>query len=381
MVALAIVSIVPCAIAIPLDEYCISQVGQRKKLDSNWSADKLARVTIPIDGKLFHAIAASHNRLLLMRGEDETPIAQMHAPQDYGGIKNLILGKDGWLWIDGDQIDYTAQLNLDDTLPTIGSPIVFPELYVKPCSSFGRFFDNCVRITNFYYSATLDRTFVIGHRPTFLGRPNLAAFEMSAGKAKLLPAKASSARFVADIPMLNGVLLKGSSGKALFYDGVTVTNLLSDFPKRSARRRLPDWRMKSTLGGRTFLESVGSRSKGSPLLMELKAGPRLTPISVPKELENTWLDLFTLPNDPRLWGVTRNSILIEVKDSLRTVVTLPESYYIDIPNWQSVDGSIAFVVKNKTTDSSTDHFLKHASSTAECKVILNADEPISLDNE
>jgi hypothetical protein len=341
-----------------------------------------ARVTVPVNGESFHVVA-SHDRLLLMRKEGAAPLAEVRAQQyEYGKISSLALGEDGWLWIDGDETDYMALLDLNRKPPTLGRPVALPYLAYEPCSIWQHFWEECRRAQGIY-SATLDRAFITGHRVTFLGQPDLVSIEMRSGKAKLLPAKAQGARIIDDVPKLNGVLLRGSSGEALFYDGVAVTTLLPGSPDRSTGSELPTWRVESTLGGkRIFLTDVGL-SKSRPFLVELKAGPMLTPISIPKELANSWLSLFTLPNNPRIWGVTRHDVVAEVKGGLQTVVTVPDSSFIDGPAGvlQAPDGSIAFVVRNAITGSSTDYFLVRASQTDKCKATLNADKPILLGGE
>jgi hypothetical protein len=209
------------------------------------------------------------------------------------------------------------------------------------------------------------------------------SYEVIADEVEILPEDLQGARFMAELPRLKGVLFKGTSGEALFYDGVTVINLFSNYPIPFAKNSWEKWGVSSTQNPeRTFLRQIIS-SPETPLLAELKAGPQLIPISVPKELAKTWLSLFTLSDDPRLWGVTRHSLLTEVEGNLRTIVTVPEPYFIEGPAGivQTPNKSISFVLHNKDTDSSTDYFLRHASPSAQCKITLNPDEPISLGDE
>jgi len=367
------------AFAEPLGSYCISKISkmdrkQRPKSDPDPFADKPAPVTVSVDGITFH-IVASNDRLLLKRGEDETSLFEMRAPQDeFKRIDALTLGKNGWFWIDGGEIDYMVQLNLNGPLPTFGLPVALPELMSKPCSILQRFLGGCTRASGIY-SATLDRVFLTGYRVTFLGRSNLISFEISAGIAKQLPPLANSARFVVDVPKLNGALLKGPSNEALFYDGVAVTDLL-------ARGTMPDWYiLRTPTSNRTFLTSIGRRS-GQTFLKELKAGPMVTPIAIPNELANSWLSLFTLPNSPRLWGVTRHGVVAEVGGELQTVVVVPAPSFTDGPAgvWQAPNGEISFGVRS-AAGSSTDYSLVRATPPNRCFATLNADKQISLANE
>jgi hypothetical protein len=383
VVVVVILMVVPPLLAEPLDTYCISKQGQRQEPKPAPPADEPARVTFDIDGEPFHIVAPGGDRLLLLRGEDTTPLAQVRAPQyEFGGIESLTLVEGSWLWIDGGETDYMAPLDLDRKPPTLGRPVSLPELYREPCS-FWLHLWGCSLLAQGTYSATLDRVFITGHRITFWGGPALVTFEIVAGKAKLLPKKAQGARLIHEVPKLNGVLLRGPFGEALFYDGVAVTTLLAGSPDRSTGSA---WRVGSTLGGKRIFLTDAGLLKSHPFLVELKPGPILTPISIPEEFANSWLSLLTLPNNPRLWGVTRHSVVAEVEGGLQTVVAVPAPSFIDGPGgpagvWQAPDGSIAFVVRNAITGSSTDYFLVRASQTNKCKASLNPDKPILLGNE
>jgi hypothetical protein len=370
--------LVPPAIAKPLVAYCLSQTDQKQVKSPLLRINEPARVTVSVNSVPLQ-IVASGDHLLLKHGKETTPLAQIRAPQyEFKKIDALALGKDGWLWIDGYETDYMASLNIQGTIPTLGTPIALPELYIEPCSYWGRFWGVCRRSQGIY-SLKLQRAFITGHPVTFLGRSNLVSFEMSQGTAKPLPTKAQGSYFVTDIPKSNGVLMRGNSGEALFYDGATVTTLLAGSPLQSAGDTLPKWHIESTSDARTFLTSVGHLGN-PPFLAEIKTGPKLMPLSIPDELGKGWLSLFSLPNNSRIWGMTRHSILVEVGDSLRTVVIVSAPSFIDGPAgiMQTHNESIGFVVRNERKGSSPDYFLVHTSPKSNCKAILNPDKPILL---
>ncbi len=203
-------------------------------------------------------------------------------------------------------------------------------------------------------------------------------FEIIAGESKPLPTELTGARFQADLPKLNGVLFRAASDEAFFYDGVTVTTLLGSYPPDTSGDNLPAWYHQSPQGERTFLTSIRRSEKDDVFLMELKAGPILVPYSFPSERANGLFRLFALPNDSRIWGVSRNKVVAEVEGSFQTVVTASSSSFINGPIWQTPDGSIAFVVKNEVTEASTDYFIRHAGSTSQCQATLSAEEPIVI---
>lgn len=102
-------------------------------------------------------------------------------------INALALGEDGWIWVDGYEDDYVAQLNLDSVPPTIGLPIALPELYREPCSSWGRNMLDCSQREGGVYSTTLQRPFIRGHQVDFFGKPRLVTYEIVSGEARQLP--------------------------------------------------------------------------------------------------------------------------------------------------------------------------------------------------
>lgn len=392
LVAVGLVA-VPSALAGPLDAYCLSQIGKKPEFPSSESnplalsssepeppKDQPVQVTFEVDSESFQVVASGVDTLLLKRSNNNTPLSQVRAPQpDFGRINSLVLVEGGqWLWINGDQIDYIAALQLDQKPPALGTPIALPELYSKPCPFWLRFF-GCSSLAQGIYSSTLDRVFITGHRPTFLGRPALVSLELVSGKARPLPAKAQGARPHFEVPKLGGILLRGPAKEALFYDGDTITPLLASYQKRQGEDSLSGWYVESTQNPeRVFLVyTYTGLSDNSPFLMELKSGLRLIPISLPKELPNHWLSLFSLPNDPRIWGVTRHSIVVEVAERLHTVVVEPLPYFIE-EAVQATDGSIWFTVQNKITGASTDYSIVRASSTSRCKATLKPDQPILL---
>ena len=118
--------------------------------------------------------------------------------------------------------------------PFIGSVDHLPQLYRKSCNAFSRFF-GCTRQTFFSYSPTLERAFFQGYRPTTWGG-GFVHLEISEEGTKSVPSELVNSGFMENVPALNGVLFKGRSNEALFYDGNKVTNLSQYFPKPGKRK-------------------------------------------------------------------------------------------------------------------------------------------------
>lgn len=272
------------------------------------------------------------------------------------------------------------QENLTDneSPSNLSFPDDLPQLYDRPCTIFGRFFGDCMPVTYFPYSNTLDRVFVRGHRKTFLGE-DFVSLEVTSNTVKLVPESIAIADFI-DIPQWDGALFKTSFGQAFFYDGINITNLLEDFLEVESYK---SFYFRKTKSGRIFLTSLGySAQRGSPFLIELTTKLKLKQILLPLEVENTWLEVFTLPNSLRLWGITKNRIITGIEGELKTVVTIPESHMLDITNWESTDGSILFEVIDKNNfDLSTSFFIREAEPNVNCEIMLDMNKPILLDVE
>lgn len=198
--------------------------------------------------------------------------------------------------------------------PFIGSVENLPELYRNPCNIFSiecipeKFFSKKF----FSYSPTLDRVFIQGYRKTnwwggfyslergyFNFDKGFVHLEISKSGTKSVPDALIESGFAEDIPELNGVLFSGHS-EALFYDGERVTNISSYFPKLKRKNQKRNWNFRKIANGRMFFVSTDYYSRGVPFIMEIKKGLRTTLIPIPKELENTYTQFFTLPNSSRL---------------------------------------------------------------------------------
>lgn len=378
---------IPQAVAAPLEQYCISQVGQKPKPQFDEIKRESEPLTISVKGEQFQVVE-KNDFIELKRSKDSSLLAKIHAKQyEYGGITDLALTKDGWLWMDGDETDYMAKLDLQTMPPTLGSPVALPKLYTNPCSAWARFWDNCI-LEGGTYSPTLGRVFITGHRGTFWGGSALVSYEIVAGQPKLLPEKAQGARLVYgaplifEVPKLKGVLLRGASGEPLFYDGVKVTTLLSGELVRDKDDGKNPWYIESTKSGRTFLTNAGL-SRKPIFLAEIEAGLKLRPISIPDALAESLLHLIQLTDDTPMLGVTDKGIYLEVENSLKIVATVPEKLFIHIPPGikQSPDGSLYFVLTNLTTGSTTDYFLVRSSPTSRCQATLNPSKPVLFGNE
>ena len=340
-----------------------------------------------------YTIALLEREILLTEGQGTEPIDKLSIPYKSGRIDDLVFGQNDSLYIKGNQLDYITKIDFNRETPSFGSAMPFPELYRKPCTRFARFFDNCLRSFYSTYSTTIGSAFVSGYLPLPSPREHVR-LEVSPGSVKPIHKSLNwgGGKYMGDVPSWNGFLFQHPKGNALFYDGVTVSDLSEDFLKLKSAEKFDNWSWKKADGGRTFIGKFTGRSKDDPsFLMELKNEPGFEPIFLPEELDVSWLRLATTQSSSksRLWIVTRNSILAEVGNQLHTVVTIPQPFNIvgPISAEKSKDGDILFTVEKENDRSESynkspiyiNYSLNLSSQLANCEVILNNDQPVLLE--
>ena len=266
--------------------------------------------------------------------------------------------------------------------PFISSVEYLPELYSQPCNKLYRFFWECERKTFFSYSPTLNRVFIQGHRRTdWVG--DFAHLEISESGTKSVPAILIHSSFLEDIPTLGGAVFKSEKGEALFYDGSQIVNLSSNFPEQKKRKNNNgrNWNLKKTIEGRIFLVDNGFYSKQFPFVMELKTGISVDFIDVPIKVANQPWEFFTLKNSPRLWVLSRKSILTEVDGKLKEIIDVSPHTFITVNTTfkQLESGYIFFQAEHKYTKLVTNYLLKQVSPAANCEIMLDVNKPVLLE--
>ena len=375
--------------------YCISATNETNlepKRQATLSSKKQNLSLSVSNGDRSYQISVdpTNKRKVLLRSENQQkPLDKMILSQDGGQIKNLILGEDNWLWIDRYAIDYLMKINFSAQSAYFESPIKLPELSSEPCHLLRRLFEKCQH-GQYSYSSSLNRVFVSGYPIKSWRKQKYIHLEFISGNKHPVPESLQEALFMADIPQWNGALFKLPSGEALFYDGVTVTNLSDDFIKLEEGENFQEWNLQQTLGKRTFIGKFSQRSPEDPLLlMELEAEPGFKPIYLPKDLKYQWFKLLMMPDDAQstLWIISRKMILAEIEQSFKTVIRLPPSTSMDtfIDGAKSIkqlaDGKILFEVYNYTLKSTKGYLLSQVSSEAQCETVLDLEQPFLLDIE
>ena len=377
-------------LAQSFEGYCIAKENKEKLAEKKPAAllqsSPDSKVTVKKGDREYTISLDRNNRrkLLLTQVGEREPIAQMTLIQEGGYITDFNLGEDNWLWINRNAIDYVMKVNFSSDAAYFESPTRLPELSARPCYLLTRLFKKC-RPGQYNYSSSLNRVFASGYPIKSWKKRNYLHLEFVSGEEKPVPESLTEAKFIADIPEWNGALFRQPSGEALFYDGNTVINLSKDFFKLDNGDRFKDWNIKKTAGGRSFLGKFRGREKDEPLfLMELNSQPGLTPVYLPKDFNQKWLEPVTFANDPEniLWIVTRKAIFAEVKRKAQTIVDLPPSFFIERLKYHTLlaikeNANLPFTVKNGKTELTTNYLLQETIAN-NCDTLVNFNKPTIL---
>jgi hypothetical protein len=380
-VSVLTLAIAQSAVAETFSQYCISSTKQTitkpKPQETLLEAALPQPVTKAQQNRTFNIAVDEFNNLtlLLKFADNSEPVGEITLPEEGGIITDLILGKDNWLWVDRTVADYLIEVKFQGKTSYFNPPKELPELHTEPCSVIKRVLNKCQVERNSYYSTVLNRAFVSGYPHQGWGRKKYRHLEFISGEEKSVPKALAKADFVADVPQWHGALFREPSGEALLYDGKAVTNVSDDFLRLEEGDKFKDWEVQTTLNGRIFLGKFFGRFPDDPLfLLEPQQQPHLKPIYLPSELEYGWLRLFTVPSDreSNLWIITDNKILTEVNQKIQIVAYIPESSSISHPNSveQLADGTISLIIKNETSNSSSNYFLRKFSSPEECEIMF-----------
>jgi hypothetical protein len=259
--AWGLLALAPCpAFPQPLDHYCLTQIAQRSLYDTPPNNRQPPRLKFSAHGKTYYVEAHGANRLVLLGENNATLSEVLGIPPAYrewyihpGDIQKLVLGKNGWLWVDSERTDYMVRLDTSTTPPSLGEPVPMPALTYERCGLL-RWVVGCGPMGGYGdYSAALDRYFIVGYPQTFLGLFGLSsrvAYEVEAGQTKPLSINMhlgndtlnadrtsncihnfSSGGHIGcehfiDIPLLHSILYKGDHNEALLYDGTTAPTAL-----------------------------------------------------------------------------------------------------------------------------------------------------------
>ena len=236
----------------PLDEFCLTQkwVLHKAKTSSgsecNYHPPLIVNFTAGgkayylIQGRTLTCGKGGPNKIIELYDEYDNLVSLFYAKQevtgiDYAGyILNLKMSKTGWLWINGEDIDYIARIDLKKSPPRISRPIDISSLIDENCIS--KPIVGCSRAVGIY-SEALERIFVSSSHGAYFGLIPPLSHQIIDGVAEPLPSRLNNAfrtegygglKFhFDDLPRHKGVVFKEmNSNEPLFYDGSKVMSLL-----------------------------------------------------------------------------------------------------------------------------------------------------------
>jgi hypothetical protein len=288
--------------------------------------------------------------------------------------------------------------------PVINPAIKLPDLKDKPCSFLASIWGSCEKAP-VIYSSNLNRFFMTGHQVTLFGTSSPYGIEVVNGQIKPLPEQLYGAEYAINDNMdsfiekngeqrffqFKGAIFRGYYfGDALFYDGSTVFSVLDNYLNKSViNLENHKWMLYiSPISKRVFLRK-SPRYYQNPFLVELKSNSGITltkdgltvmPIYEPDTIANSGYHLYEFPDDLQLMIVGRQIIAVEISNTLRTVVIVPEPYYISNKG-QASARIIQFSIHNPETKVDTNYFIVRKSQSTKCLASLNPKKPVLLYNE
>jgi hypothetical protein len=397
-----------CTFAQSIDSYCLTRSSNSKVPDFKaigHSKNLPLQVAFTVKGQNFRIIAKTpqSNYFGLLDSNNNLLAKEWASQAEQGEIQDLILGENSWLWIDGDRKDYVIQIDQSQIPPKFGELQNIPELYPERHSYLWRWLDG-YSYTQGDFSRNLNRVFVSGYPLSWLGVslfgwPPLVSYEVVDGKSKLLPALLQGATLVGqprfhqgmpiyeDFPNLKGVLFKGISGDALFYDGEKVTSLLDNY--RNKDGSFPKWYSHFLPSSKRALIEISSDNIHT--VFDLAVDHSLTKrLVIPDEIigGNSFMfsQFFIFPEDQRFFVISSNtnSILTEVDGILRTGLTIKKPWFTGEIINSDTNNVLRFTVfKHKQFGLPTDietreYSLSPASSNTQCLGYFNVDYPFEL---
>ena len=199
-----IVLTIPCVLAESIEKFCLTQNIPAyiedeisKKNTSKLSTEVFPPIIINLNTAEKLYSLEGYKEKLILRDELGKQLSVINVPQYFlldtgGGIEDIKLSKNGWIFIDGEYIDYVAQVDLKVIPPVITPPIELSKLTNTECLPLAWIF-GCMKNKG-TYSQTLDRIFVSNSSGSFFNWYPPSSFEIIEGKVKPLPVELKNIR-------------------------------------------------------------------------------------------------------------------------------------------------------------------------------------------
>ncbi len=392
----------PCVLAESIEEFCLTQDIPA------YMEDEISKINTPTRStEVFPPIIINLNTAeklyslkgykekLILRDELGKQLSVVNVPQYFlldtgGGIEDIKLSKNGWLFIDGEYIDYVAQVNLKVTPPIITPPIELSELTNTECLPLAWIF-GCMKNEG-TYSQTLDRIFISNSSGSFFNWYLPSSFEIIEGKVKPLPVELKNIRrswkrfsssqdiIFRPIPSLKGIVFEdGITGEALFYDGNHVTSIFKPSKSNELKEKTLWWVITGAIKWEPFL------IEKSPFL-KVWSGKKKSYFRITSELKTIPLSLqntFRIKKIPQLdyiffLDIHNNTVSIEINHTLRTLFFASTPLHIGSIKYigNQANNAIILEVSNMKTSDYNIYYIVHRSKSKYCIATLDLDKPI-----
>ncbi len=421
------------AISLSVEDYCLSKVepSELKVESEKYPIKRHNEIWSPRTEKAFfsennkkYSVKIHDGIVQLIDEEKKSVISQIKLPYEKdSNVSNGYLTKDNWLYINADKNNYAVKINLENTDSYLEYNIL-PKIYPEQCNRFTNWFDGGCYVEHFSTFSSSNKVFLAGHelKP---GGQKWVVMEIVEGKHKIFNTteQIESILHVSELngfilkgvkggilfydgakveeiktpePVdrilrytshLHGVLLQGTKGAVLFYDGVEVKEIPSTFPRQPKGTR--DWYLAEIItfeenewnndDERIFLYNPGR--KNPHLFMELKTDLSLEPVPFPKERIGKEINLVRFPDDSLLWAMLRSdSILAKIDGKFKSVVSVSKSNRIswNRPLTAPISFEVESIQANSTGKKNKRYFLQQVSSSANCEIMLDSDNPVEL---
>ncbi|MEL7077116.1 MAG: hypothetical protein AAFY50_00860 [Cyanobacteria bacterium J06648_1] len=421
------------AIALSVEDYCLSKIEPKKlKIEpKKYPLKRDNEIWFPQTQKAYLQYNQNKYSIKIYRGviqlfddKSNTLISETELPYEKdSNVSSGYITKNNWLYINKDKNNYAVKINPGSSDSYLKYDVL-PKIYPEQCNRFTNWFNGGCYVEHFKTFSSSNKVFLTGHElkpgsrkwvvmeisegkpkifetteqiESILHIPELNGFILKGVKGKIffydevkveeIKTPEPVDRVLRYISRLNGVLLQGTKGVVLFYNGTHVKEILSPFPRQPRGAR--DWYLAevATFEGnewnnddeRIFLYNPGRKTPR--LFMELKSDLSLEPVSFPKGINKMKVDLVRFPNDSLLWAISRDgNILAEVNGKFKSVVIVSKSNRI---SWNTpLTAPLLFEVENMqanaTGKKNEKYFLRKASSSANCKIMLDPNRPVEL---
>ena len=138
------------------------------------------KILFLMNGKQF-SLEVNSDYVQLKQVKTNNILGKVRAQQyEYGKINELALAENNWLWINGDETDYMARVDVSKSIPTIEPPVKLPDLYVNQCHILFRIWGSCIRAQG-HYDPVSGHITIEGHPKSLFGFTKLKTLEIVDG--------------------------------------------------------------------------------------------------------------------------------------------------------------------------------------------------------